>query len=143
MNERAQQPWMSADEYGRQMPAFTVNLLVRNIDRSIEFYRDVFGATVQHSDRDFAAMRVARLEFIIHADHTYDKHAWRAELAAGVRRGFGAELRLFHMDPDELEKRARAAGAKVLQPAQDKPHGWRDVILEDPDGYTWAIGIPK
>ena len=143
MNERAQQPWMSADEYGRQMPAFTVNLLVRNIDRSLEFYRDVFGATVQHSDRDFAAMRVSRLEFIIHADHTYDKHAWRAEFGAGVRRGLGAELRLFHMDPDELEKRARAAGAKVLQPAQDKPHGWRDVILEDPDGYTWAIGIPK
>jgi len=29
-----------------------------------------------------------------------------------------------------------------LQPVADFPHGWRDVILEDPDGYTWALGVP-
>jgi uncharacterized glyoxalase superfamily protein PhnB len=147
MDERTQEPaheqWMSADEYGRQMPDFTVNLLVRDIARSIAFYRDVLGATVQHSDPDFAALRVARLEFMIHADRAYEKHAWQQELKSGARRGLGAELRLFHVDPDEVEKRARAAEAKILQPAQEKPHGWRDVILEDPDGYTWAIGIPK
>jgi uncharacterized glyoxalase superfamily protein PhnB len=79
---------------------------------------------------------------MIHGDRTYEKHAWYAELKNGVRRGLGAELRLFHVEPDEVEKRARAAGAKILQPTQDKPHGWRDVILEDPDGYTWAVGMP-
>lgn len=143
MDQREQTPWMSADEYGRQMPDFTVNLLVRDIAKSIAFYRDVLGATVQHSDPDFAAFRAGRLEFMIHVDRTYEKHAWHPELKSGVRRGLGAELRLFHVDPDEVEKRARAAGAKILQPTQDKPHGWRDVILEDPDGYAWAIGIPK
>ena len=59
MDERAQEPaheqWMSADEYGRQMPDFTVNLLVRDIVRSIAFYREVLGAAVQHSDPDFAS----------------------------------------------------------------------------------------
>jgi hypothetical protein len=30
----------------------------------------------------------------------------------------------------------------VLHPASDFPHGWRDVMLEDPDGYVWAVGIP-
>jgi len=143
MKERNEEPWVSAEEYGRQMPDFTVNLLVRSIERSVAFYRDVLGAAVQHSDTDFAALRVARLEFMIHADHTYDKHPWHPELAEKPRRGLGAELRLFHVDPDQVEKRARAAGAKILQSAQDKPHGWRDVILEDPDGYTWAVGIPK
>lgn len=133
---------MSPEEYGRQMPDFTVNLIVRDLERALAFYRDVLGATVLHSDRDFAALRAARLEFMIHADHTYEKHAWNAELASGARRGLGAELRLFHVDPDEIEKRARAAGARILQPAMEKPHGWRDVIIEDPDGYTWAIGIP-
>lgn len=134
---------MSAEEYGRRLPDFTVNLLVRNIQRSVAFYRDVLGAMVQRSDADFVALRVARLEFMIHADRTYDKHAWHAELAENPRRGLGAELRLLHVDPDQLEKRARAAGARILQPAQDKPHGWRDVIVEDPDGYTWAVGIPR
>jgi uncharacterized glyoxalase superfamily protein PhnB len=34
-------------------------------------------------------------------------------------------------------------GATILQPAADFPHGWRDVILEDPDGYIWAVGVPQ
>jgi PhnB protein len=45
-------------------------------------------------------------------------------------------------DPDALEARARAAGADIIQPSADFPHGWRDVILADPDGYIWAIGVP-
>jgi uncharacterized glyoxalase superfamily protein PhnB len=45
------------------------------------------------------------------------------------------------IDPDSLQKRAEAAGAVILQPAADFPHGWRDVILEDPDGYIWAVGV--
>jgi uncharacterized glyoxalase superfamily protein PhnB len=45
------------------------------------------------------------------------------------------------IDPDVVEKRAQAAGAKIIQPAMDFPHGWRDVMLEDPDGYIWAVGV--
>jgi hypothetical protein len=29
----------------------------------------------------------------------------------------------------------------VLQLAAEFPHGWRDVIVADPDGYIWAVGI--
>jgi uncharacterized glyoxalase superfamily protein PhnB len=46
------------------------------------------------------------------------------------------------IDPDIVQKRAEAAGATIVQPVADFPHGWRDVILEDPDGYTWAVGVP-
>jgi uncharacterized glyoxalase superfamily protein PhnB len=46
------------------------------------------------------------------------------------------------IDPDDLQERAEAAGATILQPAADFPQGWRDVILEDPDGYIWAVGVP-
>ncbi len=141
--KRTQEPWMAADEFGRGLPEFTVNLLVTDVARSVAFYRDVFGAAVHHSDVDFAALRVGRLEFMVHADHTYDHHPWHARLVGGERRGLGAELRLFHVDPDDVERRAAARGAKILQALQDKPHGWRDVIVEDPDGYAWAVGIPK
>lgn len=141
--KRSSEPWMPPDDYGRGLPQFTVNLLARNLARSITFYKDVLGATVTYSDADFAAMRVADLDFMLHADHAYDGHPWRAPLAGGGLRGLGAELRLFGVNPDEVETRARQAGARVLQAAQDKPHGWRDVIVSDPDGYTWAIGIPK
>ncbi|HEV8385633.1 MAG TPA: hypothetical protein VGQ11_12240, partial [Candidatus Acidoferrales bacterium] len=58
------------------------------------------------------------------------------------QRGLGAELRLFGVNPEGVEARAKHHGARVLQSVTEKPHGWRDVIVEDPDGYAWAIGVP-
>lgn len=133
---------MSADDYGRGLPAFTVNLIVSDLAQSIRFYASVLGAAVVYSDADFSALRVGNLDFILHADHAYDHHPWHVELTSGVRRGLGAELRLFHVAPDEIEKRAKDFGAKILQTVQVKPHGWRDLIVADPDGYAWAIGTP-
>ncbi len=28
------------------------------------------------------------------------------------------------------------------QAAATKGHGWREVMVEDPDGYVWAVGVP-
>ncbi len=134
--------WMPADEYGRSLPRFSVNLLVRDVASSLPFYRDVLGAKVHYADGDFAAVNLAGMEFMLHADHTYDHHPLYTRLAAPGPRGTGAELRVLGVDPDAVEARARAAGATILQPAQDFPHGWRDVMVVDPDGYIWAVGIP-
>ena len=139
--KRVGKPWMPADEYGRSLPAFTLNLLVADIARSIAFYREVLGCEVRYSDPDFAAMRLGELDFMLHADHAYDGHPWAGRLGRERRRGLGAELRLFEVDPDAAVARARQAGAVVLLPATDKPHGWREAWLEDPDGYVWAVGV--
>lgn len=138
--KRTGEAWMPAEEYGRKMPQFTVNLLVRDIARSVAFYKRVLGATVQYSDPDFAALELAGLEFMLHADHTYDQHPLHARLTPG-ERGSGAELRLLGVDPDQVETRAKASGATIIQPAKDFPHGWRDVMVADPDGYVWAVGV--
>jgi len=132
---------MPAEEYGRKMPAFTVNLLVREVARSVAFYRDVLGAAVRYSDPDFAALALAGLEFMLHADHAYDHHPLYARLQQDGARGTGAELRLLGVDPDRVEARAKVHGVTILQPAQDFPHGWRDVMVCDPDGYIWAVGV--
>lgn len=133
--------WMRADEYGRTMPKFSLNLLVRDVERSIPFYRDVLGATVRYADQDFAALNLQGVEFMLHADHSYDYHPLYERLKAVGLRGTGAEVRVMGIDPDAAEKRARASGAKIIQPAMDFPHGWGDVMIEDPDGYIWAIGV--
>jgi uncharacterized glyoxalase superfamily protein PhnB len=140
---RSGDAWMPADDYGRQLPRFSVNLLVRNVAKSLAFYREVLGADIRYSDADFAAISLNGFEFMLHADHTYDHHPLFNRLQRDGKRGDGAELRVMGIDPDALQIRAEAAGATILQPAADFPHGWRDVILEDPDGYIWAVGVPN
>ena len=139
---RAGDPFMSADEYGRSLPVFSVNLLVRNVSNSISFYRDVLGATVRYSDDDFAALSLLGVDFMLHADHAYDHHPLYAVLQAARERGVGAELRFLGIHPDQVEQRANRAGATVLQPAKNFAHGWREITLRDPDGYIWTVGVP-
>ena len=142
MKKRTGDPWIPGDRYGRMLPAFMANLVVRDVSRAVGFYRDVLGGIIHYDDPDFAAVKVGGAELMLHADHTYEKHPWHGRLVGGERRGLGAELRLFGVDPDALEARARAAGAPVVQPATTKGHGWREVMVEDPDGYVWAVGVP-
>jgi catechol 2,3-dioxygenase-like lactoylglutathione lyase family enzyme len=133
--------FMPADEYGRTLPKFSVNLLVRSIAGSLSFYRDVLGVTVRYADDDFAALQLQGLDFMLHADHAYDHHPLYGRLAGVERRGTGAELRVLGIDPDALEQRAKQAGAEILHRAKDFPHGWREVAVVDPDGYLWVVGV--
>jgi uncharacterized glyoxalase superfamily protein PhnB len=134
--------FMPADEYGRQLPKFSVNLLVRNVAISLPFYRDVLGASVRYSDGDFAALDLNGIQFMLHADHAYDHHPLYARLQSSGLRGVGAELRFLGLDPDTVEARAKATGIEILQAAKSYGHGWREVSVIDPDGYLWTVGLP-
>ena len=48
---------MSASDYGCSLKALTINLLVRNIDKALQFQREVLRAEVVYSDPDFAVVR--------------------------------------------------------------------------------------
>jgi uncharacterized glyoxalase superfamily protein PhnB len=139
---RTGESFMPADEYGRGLPKFTVNLLVRSVAHSLPFYREVLGAIVRYSDEDFAALSLLGVDFMLHADHAYDHHPLYARLQAARERGVGAELRFLGIDPDKVESRAAERNATILQLAKDFPHGWREVTLLDPDGYIWTVGLP-
>ena len=139
--KRTGTPWMTPAEYGRTLAGLSMNLIVRDIARSVPFYRDVLGFTVHYADVDFAALQLDGANVQLHADHTYDHQPWAARLADGSTRGFGAEIRIMGIDPDGAERRAREHRVSVLSGSKDWPHGWRDVVLEDPDGYTFAVGV--
>jgi uncharacterized glyoxalase superfamily protein PhnB len=135
-------PWMPGFRYGALLPPLSLNLIVSNVERSAEFYRAVFNADVHYYDIDFAALRVGPAEVMLHADHTHEGHPWVAEdIAPGAKRGVGLQIRLLGIDPDEVEKRAKAAGATIIASADNKGHGWRETLVRDPDGYEWAVGV--
>ena len=134
--------WMTADDYGRSLSGLSVNLLVKDVTRSLEFHREVLGATELYSDVDFAAFEFSQAGWMLHADHTYDAHPLHSTLKTGQTRGIGAEIRLHGRDPDGAQAEAERLGYQVLQEATDKPHGVREVFLVDPDGYLWVPDIP-
>ena len=140
MKERSGEPWMPADAYGRSLVGFGVNLLVRNVDRAIAFQREVLGVELVYGDPDFAVCSYGGHQWMLHADHTYGDHPLLGLTGDGALRGAGAELRLYGIDPDQAEARARARGDHILAPAQDKPHGLRECFIADPDGYIWVPG---
>ena len=141
MKLRQGDPWMSAKEYARSLHGLTVNLLVRDVAKSVEFQRQVLGATVVYADPDFAVCSGYGSEWMLHADHTYDAHPMGSVVPADPVRGGGAELRVHGRDPDEAEAAARRLGFTVLSPAADKGHGLREAYLRDPDGYVWVPDV--
>ena len=139
------EPWMAADAYGRSLTGMGVNLLVREVARSVAFLTEVLRLKTVYADADFAVLRHGGREggqdVILHADHTYAEHPLLALTGDGALRGVGVELRLYGIDPDAAEARARARGDVVFAETRDKPHGLRECYLADPDGYIWVPGI--
>jgi uncharacterized glyoxalase superfamily protein PhnB len=43
-------------------------------------------------------------------------------------------------DADATHDRAKAAGAEIVLPLADKPHGGRDFTCRDLEGHVWSFG---
>lgn len=141
-----QAPWMSPPDYGRSLrPGLSINLLVREVAPAVRFQVEVLGATPTYADDDFAVMRLAGSEWMLHADHTYLDNPVTGIVQGVETRGAGVEIRLYGIDPDAAEAACRAGGWTVLAGALDKPHGLREAVLVDDDGYVWvpSVALPQ
>lgn len=139
--KRSKEPWMPADEFGRSLPrGIGVNLLVRDMAGELSFCRDCLGAMILDSDEDFAAIELCGSVFMLHADHAYSSHPLSGIVTGSETRGAGVELRVYGLDPDKTEARARLRGDHVLAASIDKPHGLRECYIIDPEGYVWVPG---
>lgn len=136
-----QSPPVSAADYGRGLRGLGFNLLVTDVARAVKFARDVLGATSFYDDEDFAAMKLGGGDFMFHADHTYLDHPLTGVVAGVEGRGAGVELRIYGCDPDRAESNARAGGWIVLAGSMDKPHGLRECMIIDDEGYVWVPGV--
>ena len=108
---------------------------------ALAFYQAAFGATVVHQVGDGDDI-VAQLV-------VGDAAFWIAPSSPTMKRldpaaieGATGRVLLVVDDPDEMQRRAVAAGATETSPVADE-HGWRVGRLVDPFGHGWEIGRPS
>lgn len=130
-------PRMSGADYGRSLKGVGFNLIVNDLERAIHFATQVIQAEVFFRTDVFAAMKLGGQDFMFHVPSSYRGNELHATLTSDAPRGVGIELRCYHVDPDAAEARARTLGFVVLAGALDKPHGLRECMLLDDDGFVW------
>lgn len=134
---------MPAPDYGKTLTGLGINLLSRDIDRALIFQREVLSADLLHEDPDLLIVRGYSSNWMVHADHTYDKHPMLTDAWSSSRRGAGIELRLHGCDPDISSAKALEFGFVVLDGPRDQPdHGLREAHILDADGYVWVPDLP-
>lgn len=134
---------MPPPEYGRSLDGLTLNFLVTDMERAVEFHTNVLGVDVVYSDPDITIVRGFGTRWMLHADHTYDQHAMLEIAEASPQRGAGLEMRLHMRDPDDAVAEAGRHGFEVLDGPRDQPdHGLREAHIVDQDGYIWVPDVP-
>jgi catechol 2,3-dioxygenase-like lactoylglutathione lyase family enzyme len=128
---------ISAPDYGRSLKGLGLNLIVKDIDRSIHFSTQVLGASVFFRTDVFAAMKLNGIDFMFHTPETYRGNELYGTITSDAPRGVGIEIHCYTTDPDIAESTARALGYTVLAGSMDKPHGLRECMIIDDDGYVW------
>jgi uncharacterized glyoxalase superfamily protein PhnB len=130
-------PRMSGADYGRSLRGIGFNLIVSDLEKAIHFTKQVLEAEVFFRTEDFAAMKLGGQDFMLHINDSYRGNELHATLVSEAPRGVGIELRCYTVDPDAAEARARALGYTVLAGCLDKPHGLRECMILDDDGFVW------
>jgi len=115
-----------ADRRDVELINFRPNLLVKDLEASIAFYRDVIGFEVRNATEDgsFALLGKGLAEVAL-----VQNDAPPAEQAYLYVRGIEA-----------LNERCREAGCEVARELVEHPWGLRDFVVRDPDGHLIGIG---
>jgi lactoylglutathione lyase len=123
-----------------QIKKLTPNLIVRNVEASLKFYREVLGLETamtvpEKSPFVFAGVSNGAVEIFFN-----DQNTVAAEYPQ-IATTIGASLTLY-LEVDSLQDvldRVQKAGAKISMPVTEQFYGMKEFAFEDVDGYTFTI----
>jgi len=116
---------------------------VRRVRQAAEYYRDVLGFSLDPvdgvcqpspDDPDGVYAIVKRNGVWIHFQIR------RAELPQRTRSTLERDVYVYVQDLDDLHAEFVRRGAAILQPPRLAPHGLREMVVEDLNGYAIAFG---
>jgi PhnB protein len=122
----------------------TAYLIIDGAAKALDFYKHVFGAS-EKMRMPSPGGKVGHAEILIGDSMIMlaDEHP---EMGARGPRAFGGtpvSVMVYVEDVDATVKAALAAGAKLLQPVEDKFYGDRSGTIEDPFGHHWHVSTHK
>jgi PhnB protein len=118
----------------------TPYLVIKGAAKAIDYYKNVFGATVVVR-MDGPGGSVAHAELKIGDSHIMlaDENLQMGNRSAESIGASPVSLLIYLPDCDAVVAKAVAAGAKVLKPVADQFYGDRSGFLQDPFGHLWGV----
>lgn len=124
-----------------QGTALAASMTVNDLQKSLAWYQDVLGFSVdQKHERDGAlravSLRAGDVRIVIGQD----------DGAKGLNRVKGVAISLqitTTQNIDEVAARAKAAGGLLADDPADTPWGARMFRIKDPDGFLFVISSPR
>jgi catechol 2,3-dioxygenase-like lactoylglutathione lyase family enzyme len=109
-------------------------LTVKDLSRSLHFYRDVLGMQVDYSSANFAMLRAGNFGVAL------STHPWDFE-KKGEPKGIGMIPHFTTPNMDEFAARLKQNGVPWLRAPVRESFGIEAFIM-DPDGYQLAVLAP-
>jgi catechol 2,3-dioxygenase-like lactoylglutathione lyase family enzyme len=122
-------------EWQKQISA--INLIVRDLERAKEFYREVFRLPLAHEDQDTAMFRFADTYVFLQRGTTHQDRS-SADVLGLAQKGVG-QFVIFVDDVDAVFAELDHVRVATISGPADRDWGMRTVTLADPAGYTWEI----
>lgn len=118
----------------------TPYLIIKGAAKAIDYYKDVFGATVlMRMDAPDGRVGHAELKIGDSIIMLADENPQTGAVSATTIGNSPVSLYVYLPDVDRVVEKAQAEGAKIVKPVQDQFYGDRSGFLQDPFGHFWGI----
>jgi catechol 2,3-dioxygenase-like lactoylglutathione lyase family enzyme len=119
----------------------TITLFAEDLDRTKQFYQDVFGLPVVYADENSGVFRFENLQI-----NLLKIPAARNLIAPGAVASADAGSRFqFTIPVDDVDAECaglKARGVELLNGPMDRPWGVRTASFTDPGGHIWEYAQP-
>ncbi len=122
------------------LPFFAPQLFIPAGVSDISFYITGLGATeLRRFSNDDGTIHVSELQIGLSIFHLHEERATKGQITPTQAGGITSLVGLFVDDVAWFMERAIAAGASLINPAQDYDYGYRQGEVKDPFGHVWLI----